>query len=221
MRKVLVLAVAGLVAGAASLLAQVPDQGPQGRPDGLQTPVESLNPEEWAGIRTDEMTEKYNLNPEQQKAMFDLNRQYAGKLEFTQPEGPGGQSGQMRQGGRREQAAEGGSGERRAAPQMSQEEREKMFAQREERMAQREEQLEQIQQDRKAYDKAVKGILDKKQYKAFRKEFRKEDQQIQNLLNQSNGMGNPMGGPPGGFGGPGGGGPGGFGGGGFGGPGGF
>ena len=82
MKKLFLLAVAGLVAGAASLTAQPPQgqPGPGGRPQ--LPPV--LNPEE----KTAQMTEKYGLNADQQKAVLELNQQYDGKLEFR-PQGFG------------------------------------------------------------------------------------------------------------------------------------
>ena len=106
---------------------------------------------------------------------------------------------------------------------MTDAERREMFNQMQERM----QQMEELRQDRnkaqKEFDKEIKNILDKEQYKAYTKDRRREDRERQARENQMRGG---MGGPGGGFGGPGGGmgGPGGgFGGpgGGFGGPGGF
>ena len=199
MKKLFLLAVAGLVAGAASLTAQPPQgqSGPEGRPQ--RPPV--LNPEE----KTAQMAEQYGLTADQQKAVLELNQRYDGKLEFR-PEGFG----------------EGT--ERKDPRKMTDAEREEFFGQMQERMADMQERMQQMQKDQKAYDKELKEILDKDQFKAYRKEQRKREQEMQRMQQR---MGGGMqGGFPGGPGGPGGfpGGPGGgFGGpgGGFGGPGGF
>ena len=77
MKKIFLLAVAGLIAGAMSLSAQ-PPQGTEGMPQ--MTKI--LNPEE----KTAQMAEKYNLTEEQQAAVLELNKKYDGKLEFRMPE---------------------------------------------------------------------------------------------------------------------------------------
>ncbi|MCR5351924.1 MAG: DUF4890 domain-containing protein [Bacteroidales bacterium] len=79
MKRILLLAVAGLMAGAASLSAQAP----QGGANPPQMPP-ILNPEE----KTAQMTEKFSLTEEQQTALLELNKQFDGKLEFR-PEGMG------------------------------------------------------------------------------------------------------------------------------------
>ena len=70
------MAVAGLLAGAASLSAQAP-QAPEGAGKLPEMP-KILNPEE----KTADMAEKYGLTEEQQAAVLELNKQYDGKLEF-------------------------------------------------------------------------------------------------------------------------------------------
>lgn len=77
MKKILVLAVAGLVAGAACVFAQAP-QGQMQMPE--LPPV--LSPEE----KMDQMAEKYGLTDEQKAAVLALNQKYDGKLEFQRPE---------------------------------------------------------------------------------------------------------------------------------------
>jgi len=185
MKRILLLAVVGLVAGAASLSAQ-PQQGPQGSGDFPQMPP-ILNPEE----KTAQMAEKYALTPDQQSAVLKLNKAFDGKLEFR-PEG---------------------MGERKDPRSMSEEEREAFFNQMMDQMADMQERMQQMQQDQKEYDKALKTILNKDQFKAYRKEQRKREQEMQKMQQQS-GMGGMQGGfPGGGFpGGPGGGFGGGFGG---------
>lgn len=191
----MILAVAGLMVGAACVYAQ-PPQGPQGgRPQ--MPPV--LNPEE----KTAQMTETYGLNAEQQQAVLELNKLYDGKLEFRMPD----------------------MGEQKDIRSMSESERQEFFNKMMEQMGDMQERTQQMQKDQREYDKAIKEIFTKDQLKAYKKDQRKRQQEIQRMQQQQGGFGGPggpggfPGGGPGGFGGPGGGfgGPGG----GFGGPGGF
>lgn len=194
MKRFLLLAVAGLMAGAASLMAQ-PPQGPEGAGNLPQMP-KILTPEE----KTAQQAEKYSLTEEQKAALLELNKEYDGKLEF------------------RMQGMEQGA-ERRDFRNMSDAERQEFFSKMQEQMADMQERQQQMQKDQKAYDNAIKNILDKKQLKAYRADRRKEEADRQRAMQQ---FGGGMPGGPGGFpGGPGGfpGGPGGFPGGGF--PGGF
>jgi len=209
MKRFLIMAVAGLLAGAARLSAQ-PAQRPEGAGKRPQRPIVSLNPEE----KTAQMVEKYNLTADQQAAVLDLNKRFDGKLDFLPPGRPD----------RGEEGEEGGERAERKNPRdMTEEEREAFFEQMQDQMLERQEQLLQVQKDQKEYDKVMKGILDKEQYKLYRKDQRKRDQELQRMLQQTGNraQGGFPGGPGGeGFGGPGGGGFGGPGGG-FGGPGGF
>lgn len=191
MKRFYLLAVAGLMmAGAASLYAQVP-QGPEGaqlpegfNPENIQIPP-VLTPEQ----KTAQMTEKYNLTPEQQAAVLELNTKYDGKLDFRME--PMDQSQDPRK--------------------MSDAERQQFFDQMMNRMADMQERQQQMQKDQKEYDKAMKNILDKNQYRIYRKEMReREEERLR--MQQGMGGGFPGGGMPGG-GFPGG--PGGFPGGGF------
>ena len=75
MKKYFLMAVVGLMAGAACLYAQAP----QGQMPELP-PV--LNPEE----KTAQMVEKYGLSDEQKAAVLALNQKYDGKLEYKMPE---------------------------------------------------------------------------------------------------------------------------------------
>ena len=188
MKRILLLAVAGLVAGAVSLSAQAP-QAPEGAGKLPEMP-KILNPEE----KTADMTEKYGLTEEQQAAVLELNKQFDGKLEFR-PEP---------------------MGEQKDFRSMTEAERQEFFGKMQDMMADIQERMQQMQKAQKEYDKAIKAILTKDQFKAYRKDQRKREQELQRM--QQNAMGGaPMGGgfPGGGF--PGG--PGGFPGGGF--PGGF
>ena len=182
--KNLMTAFAALLVGTATLFAQQPPQG--GRPEAPKP----LTPEE----KTAQMAQDYDLTAEQEAAVLELNKQYDGKLEF------------------RFEGFGQGNGERKDPRNMSDAERQQFFEQMQERMAQMQEKQAQIEKDQKAYDKALKEILTKDQFKAYRKDQKKKEEARQQR----------MGGPRGGFGGPGMGGPGGgFPGGGMGGPGGF
>ena len=189
MKKFFLLAVAGLVAGAVSLSAQAP-QAPEGAGKLPEMP-KILNPEE----KTADMAEKYGLTEEQQAAVLELNKQFDGKLEFR-PES---------------------MGEQRDFRKMTDAERQEFFGKMQDMMADMQARMQQMQKDQKEYDKAIKEILTKDQFKAYRKDQRKREQEMQRMQQQSGMGGGPMGGgfPGGGF--PGG--PGGFPGGGF--PGGF
>ena len=185
--KKLIMAVACVLVGSAVLSAQPPQggRGPQGQERPEMKLPEVLSPEEKTAL----MAQDYNLTPEQEKAVLELNKQFDGKLDFR-PEGFGPDK------------------EMKDPRQMSEAERRAFFEKMQERMAQMEEKQQQIQKDQKEYDKALKQILDKEQFKAYRKDQKKREREMQDR----------MGGPRGGFGGPGGpGGPprGGFGGGGF------
>ena len=183
--KNLMTAFAALLVGTATLFFFFPPQG--GRPEAPKP----LTPEE----KTAQMAQDYDFTPEQEAAVLELNKQYDGKLEF------------------RFEGFGQGNGERKDPRNMSDAERQQFFEQMQERMAQMQEKQAQIEKDQKAYDKALKEILTKDQFKAYRKDQRKKEEERQQR----------MGGPRGGFGGPGMGGPGGGfpGGGGMGGPGGF
>jgi len=184
MKRILLLAVAGLLAGAASLSAQAP-QAPEGAGKLPEMP-KILNPEE----KTADMAEKYGLTEEQKAAVLELNKQFDGKLDFR-PEP---------------------MGEQKDFRSMTEAERQEFFGKMQDMMADMQERMQQMQKAQKEYDKAIKEILTKDQFKAYRKDQRKREQEMQRMMQQQGGMGGPMGGgfPGGGFpGGPGGGFPGG------------
>ena len=184
---------AGLMVGAACVYAQPPQGQQGGRPQ--MPPV--LNPEE----KTAQMAEQYGLNDEQKQALLELNTLYDGKLEFRAPD----------------------MGEQRDIRSMTEAERHEFFNKMMEQMGDMQDRMDQMEKDQKEYDKAIKEIFTKDQLKAYKKEQRKRQLEMQRRQQQGfGGPGGPggfPGGGPGGFGGPGGGfgGPGG----GFGGPGGF
>ena len=80
------MAVAGVLVGTAVLSAQPPQggRGPQGQERPEMKLPEVLSPEEKTAL----MAQDYNLTPEQEKAVLELNKQFDGKLDFR-PEGFG------------------------------------------------------------------------------------------------------------------------------------
>ena len=186
------------LAAAAGVLCAVTLQAQEGRRERPAMP-EPVSDSVWVIQRTQEMVEKYTLTPEQEAKVRELNLKYADKLNYN---------GQM-----------AGQGEVKDIRSMSEEERMAFFQQMQERMGEMQERMQAMREARKAYEDELESVLDKTQLKAYRKDRRRQEAEMQKRMQQG------MGGRPGGMG-PGGmgpGGPGGFGGpgGGFGGPGGF
>ena len=187
MKKYLVLAVAGLMVGAASLFAQAPQGQAPGNVPQLP-PV--LNPEE----KTAQMAEKYKLTDEQKQAVLELNQKYDGKLEYKMPE----------------------QTEMRDFRRMTDEERDAFMKDMQSRMAEMQETQAKLEENQKAYENELKGILDKKQFRKYRSDILRaqaeREQAMQRGMGGFPGGGFPgggfPGGGPGGF--PGGGFPGGF-----------
>ena len=91
-------------------------------------------------------------------------------------------------------------GERKDPRSMSESERQEFFQQMQERMAKMQDAWAEIEDNQKAFDLAMKDILNKDQYKQYKKDRRKEEAERQRRMQGG------MGGPRGGMGGPGGGG---------------
>ena len=178
-KKVIFAAAVGMLC-AASLQAQ------ETRPERPEPMSDSL----YAATRTQKMVEDYALTPEQEGAVFNLNLQYAGKLEMRHEHRPDGDSAQR--------------GERPDPRSMTEAQRQEFFQKMQERRAAMEERMKAIQENRKAYEEALKGILTKDQFKAYKKDQRKREAEMQSRMQRGPGMGGP-GGRRGGFGGPGGG----------------
>lgn len=198
MKKLIYLTVAGLLAGAVTLFAQMPGggfpgggfPGEGGFPGGGEFKMPELPPLPTPEEKTAEMAELLKLSEEQKTALLELNRRYDGKLEY-----------------RPEQQ------EFKDIREMSEAERQEFF---EKSMAQaqdREKVMAEIEENNKMYDNALKALLDKKQFRAYQKEKRRKEIEERRRF-ESMFMGGPggFGGFGGGFGGPGGGfgGPGGF-----------
>ena len=191
MKKLFLLAVAGMMAGALCASAQPPmgmgQMPPMGQmPEGMEMP-KILTPEE----KTAEMAQKYNLTDEQQAAVLELNKKYDGKLEL-----------------RMEQT------EQRDFRKMTDAEREQFMNEMMNRMQDMQAKQAEIEKNQKAYENDLSSILDKKQLRKYRTDQRRAEAERQQAMQRGFGGGGMM--PPGG-GFPGGGFPGG----GFGGPGGF
>ena len=201
MKRFLLLAVVGLLAGALSLNAQppmggggFPPMGGGGMPPmgggggfpgmaGMSTAADNRTPEE----KTEEIATKYGLDDAQRQALLELNRAYSGKLQMEVD------TTMMQRDFRR----------------MSEDEREAMFEDMESRMGDMMDQYQEIAGNQEAYEDALKEIMTKKQYRKYRVDQEKEQLRRQREMEQQfrGGFGGgmpPMGGPGGGFGGPGG-----------------
>lgn len=201
MRTIKIVAAAVGVLCAVSLFAQEgrPERGGRGGRRGFPEPVSDSV---WVIQRTQEMLEKYNLTPEQEEAVRALNLKYASDLNFR----PAGMQDE--------------NGERPDFRSMSESERQAFFQQMQERMGEMQEKMQQMREARKDYEKELEGVLDKDQFKAYRKDRRREEGEMQRRMQGGNrgrggmgpggpggfgGRGGGFGGPGGGFGGPGGG----------------
>ena len=99
------------------------------------------------------------------------------------------------------------------AEEMTEEERADFFSNMQTQMADMQTRIQDMQKSQKAYEKALKPILNKDQMKAYRKDQREREQQMSRAMSSQGGFpggGFPGGGFPGGPGGFGGGFPGGF-----------
>lgn len=184
MKKIILLAVAGMMAGAVFASAQFPPMGGMQMPEGMEMP-KILTPEE----KTADMAQKYDLTEEQQTALLALNQKYDGKLEFRMNQE---------------------EGERPDIRKMSDEERQAYFNKMMEQMGDMQQKQAEIEKNQKAYEEELKNIFDKKQLRKYRTDLRRAEAERQAAMQRGmGGMGFPGGGfPGGGF--PGGGFPGGF-----------
>jgi len=199
MKALRILAAAAGVLCAVSLFAQEgrPGRGERGERPEMQEPVTDSV---WVVNRTQEMTEKYTLTAEQAEAVRAINEKYADKMNFTPA-----RMGMVDE-----------NGERIDFRKMSDDERQAFFQKMQSQQAEMQEKMQAMQQARKDYEKELEGVLDKDQLKAYRKDRRRQEAEMQRRMQggRPGGMG-PGGMGPGGFpgGGPGGfpgGGPGGF-----------
>ena len=199
MKAMRILAAAAGVLCAVSLFAQEGRPGRGGR--GERPQFEPVSDEVWVENQTKEMTEKYNLTAEQAEAVRAINTKYADKMNFTP----------QRMGMVDE------NGERIDFRSMSDEQRQEFFQKMQSQQAEMQEKMQERQKARKDYEDELEAVLDKDQLKAYRKDRRRQEAEMQRRMQggRGPGMGGPGGFPGGGMGGPGGfpgGGPGGFGG---------
>ena len=171
MKKLFILAIAGMMAGVLSASAQFPPMG--GMPEGMEMP-KILTPEE----KTAEMAQKYDLTEEQQTALLALNQKYDGKLEL-----------------RMEQPTE-----QQDIRKMSEEERQAFFNKMMDQMGDMQAKQAEIEKNQKAYEEELKNIFDKKQLRKYRTDLRRAEAERQAAMQRGmGGMGFPGGGFPGGF----------------------
>jgi len=200
MKAMRILAAAAGVLCAVSLFAQEgrPGRGERGERPQFQEPVSD---EVWVENQTKEMTEKYKLTDEQAEAVRAINTKYADKMNFTPA-----RMGMVDE-----------NGERIDFRSMTDEQRQEFFQKMQSQQAEMQEKMQERQKARKAYEDELEAVLDKDQLKAYRKDRRRQEAEMQRRMQggRPGGMG-PGGGFPGGGMGPGGGfpggGPGGFGG---------
>ena len=180
MKSLKFMAVAAGVLCAVSLFAQ---EGRRGRGERGAMP-EPVTDSVWVIQRTQEMVEKYTLTDEQAEAVRAINTKYAPQMNFTP----------QRMGMVDE------NGERIDFRSMTDEQRQAFFQKMQSQQAEMQEKMQARQKARKDYEEELEGVLDKNQLKAYRKDRRREEAEMQRRM---------QGGRPGGMG-PGGMGPGGF-----------
>ena len=180
MKSLKFMAVAAGVLCAVSLFAQ---EGRRGRGERGAMP-EPVTDSVWVIQRTQEMVEKYTLTDEQAEAVRAINTKYAPDMNFTPA-----RMGMVDE-----------NGERIDFRSMTDEQRQAFFQKMQSQQAEMQEKMQARQKARKDYEEELEGVLDKNQLKAYRKDRRREEAEMQRRM---------QGGRPGGMG-PGGMGPGGF-----------
>jgi hypothetical protein len=101
----------------------------------------------------------------------------------------------------------GENGERPDFRSMSDQQRQEFMQKMQAQMGEMQEKMQAMQEARKVYEKELEGFLNKDQLKAYRKDRRREEAEMQRRMqggNRGPGMGGPGGFPGGGMGGPGG-----------------
>ena len=189
MKKMVLWMMAASLLLSANMMAQPPQGGrPQGgrpgRGDGFKMP-EMLSDTAYAETKTAEMAEKYKLTDEQKTAIYALNLEYASKLQIDYASFGMGQPQQQ--------------GERKDPRSMSDSERQEFFQQMQERMEKMQDRMAEVEDSQKAYDLSIKEILDKDQYKLYKKDRRRKDNERQRRMQGGMGGGRPGGMGPGGF----------------------
>ena len=182
-----------ILAAAAGVLCAVSMSAQDGRRERGERPAmpEPVSDSVWVIQRTQEMVEKYTLTPEQEEAVRAINLKYADKMNFTP----------QRMGMTDE------NGERIDFRSMTDQQRQEFMQKMQSQMGEMQEKMQERQKARKDYEEELEGVLDKNQLKAYRKDRRREEAEMQRRMQGGMGGGRPGGMGPGGF--PGGGMPGG------------
>ena len=181
MKALRILAAAAGVLCAVTLFAQEgrPERGGRGGRGDFPEPVSDSV---WVIQRTQEMVEKYTLTPEQEAKVRELNGKYAPQLNFR----PGNMFG-------------GENGERPDFRSMTDEQRQEFMQKMQAQMGEMQEKMQAMQEARKEYEKELESFLDKDQLKAYRKDRRRQEAEMQRRM-QGGGRPGGMGpGGPGGF----------------------
>ena len=182
MKAMRILAAAAGVLCAVSLFAQEgrPGRGERGERPQFQEPVTDSV---WVVNRTQEMKDKYNLTDEQVEAVRAINTKYAPDMNFTPA-----RMGMVDE-----------NGERIDFRSMSDEQRQEFFQKMQSQQAEMQEKMQARQKARKDYEDELEAVLDKDQLKAYRKDRRREEAEMQRRM-QGGGRPGGMGpGGPGGF----------------------
>ena len=182
-----------ILAAAAGVLCAVSLSAQDGRRERGERPAmpEPVSDSVWVIQRTQEMVEKDTLTPEQEEAVRAINLKYADKMNFTP----------QRMGMTDE------NGERIDFRSMTDQQRQEFMQKMQSQMGEMQEKMQERQKARKDYEEELEGVLDKNQLKAYRKDRRREEAEMQRRMQGGMGGGRPGGMGPGGF--PGGGMPGG------------
>ena len=184
MKALRILAAAAGVLCAVTLFAQEgrPERGGRGGRGGRGDFPEPVSDSVWVIQRTQQMVEKYSLNPFQEGKVRDINEKYAPQMNFS-PQRMGMDE----------------NGERPDFRSMNEEQRREFMMKMQAQMGEMQEKMQAMQEARKAYEKELEGVLDKDQLKAYRKDRRRQEAEMQRRM-QGGGRPGGMGpGGPGGF----------------------
>ncbi len=168
MKKIVVILAVALVGLTAS--AQETRKEQQGR--------RGNNPEAMVQMQTNAMAEKYGLSQDQMNAVAELNTRYAGKIPMAhfsgrRPDGQKGNRPEMKE-GEGPQRPQRPSGENAGEGQMQRGSRPQGRMQPQTLSA---EQQKQQKANLKAYNKELKKIMNKTQFKAYKNDLKEAEEQ--------------------------------------------
>ena len=164
MKALRILAAAAGVLCAVTLFAQEgrPERGGRGGRGGRGDFPEPVSDSVWVIQRTQQMVEKYSLNPFQEGKVRDINEKYAPQMNFS-PQRMGMDE----------------NGERPDYRSMNEEQRREFMQKMQAQMGEMQEKLQAMQQARREYEKELESVLDKDQLKAYRKDRRRQEAEMQ------------------------------------------